>query len=229
MKLYFSPLSCSMATRIALYEAASAAEFIEVDPKTKQTLDGVDFLSINPLGLVPVIELDDGGLLSENAAILQAVADRFPDARLAPADALGRARLQQWLSFVGTELHKGLFVPLLDEKASDPVKAYALDKASSRLARVASALDGREFLLDRFSVADAYLFTVLNWSAVTPVTLADWPPIAAYHQRVAARPAVTRAFKEEKLLYARQLQRHGRLDAATARVLGVEQAGSAPA
>jgi glutathione S-transferase len=224
MKLYFSPLSCSMATRITLYEAGAAAEYVEVDPKTKKTLDGADFTTTNPLGLVPVIETNDGSVLTENAAILQFVAERFPAAELVPRDELGRAQLRQWLSFVGTELHKALFVPLLDEKASEPVKAYALAKAGSRLARVAAALEGREFLLGRFSVADAYLFTVLNWSAVTPVKLSEWPAVAAYHQRVAERPAVARAFKEEKLLYGRQLQRHGRLDAATARVLGVAPA-----
>ena len=227
MKLYFSPLSCSMATRITLYEAGATAEYVEVDPKTKQTLSGADFAAINPLGLVPVLELPDGAVITENAAILQFVAERFSALELAPRDALGRARLQQWLSFVGTELHKALFVPLLDEKASEPVKSYALAKADSRLARLAAALDRREFLLDRFSVADAYLFTVLNWSAVTPVNLSAFPVVAAYHQRLVQRPAVARAFKEEKILYARQLQRHGRLDAATAHVLGVQ--GAAPA
>lgn len=229
MKLYFSPLSCSMATRITLYEAGATAEYVEVDPKTKQTLSGADFTTINPLGLVPVLEVDDGALLTENAAILQFVADRFADAALAPRDPLGRARLQQWLSFVGTELHKALFVPLLDEKASEPIKGYARALADSRLARIAAALEGRDFLLDRFSVADAYLFTVLNWSAVTPVDLSAWPAIVSFHQRVAQRPAVARAFKEEKVLYGRQLQRHGRLDAGTASVLGVEDAAPTPA
>jgi glutathione S-transferase len=216
-----------MATRITLYEAGATAEYVEVDPKTKRTLSGADFTAVNPLGLVPVLELADGALITENAAILQLVAEHYPALGLAPRDALGRARLQQWLSFVGTELHKALFLPLLDEKASEPVKSYALAKADSRLARLSSGLEGREFLLDRFSVADAYLFTVLNWSAVTPVKLSSFPMVAAYHQRVLQRPAVARAFKEEKLLYARQLQRHGRLDAATAQVLGVDAAASA--
>ncbi|HMJ10170.1 MAG TPA: glutathione S-transferase N-terminal domain-containing protein [Polyangiaceae bacterium] len=222
MKLYFSPLSCSMATRISLYEAGGAAEYEEVDPKTKKTLQGRDFLAINPLGLVPVLEMDDGAVLSENAAILQFVAERFPASELAPSG--GASRLREWLSFIGTELHKGLFVPLLDKTAPEGAKSYALSKADSRLARLASALEAREFLLDGFSVADAYLFTVLNWCAVTPVQLQVWPAIARYHRRIAERPAVARAFEEEKLLYGRQLQRHGQLDAATASALGIAPA-----
>ena len=97
MDLYFSPMACSLASRIALYEAAAEARFIEVDPKTKRTLDGADYLKVYPLGLVPLIRLDDGSLLSENAAILQYIAGRYPAAKLAPTDELSRARLQQWL------------------------------------------------------------------------------------------------------------------------------------
>jgi glutathione S-transferase len=103
MDVYFSPLSCSMASRIALYEANASARFIEVDPKTKRTLDGADFLAVNPLGLVPVIRTDDDEVLTENAAILQYIADGVPDAALAPSRGMARSRLQQWLSFIGTE------------------------------------------------------------------------------------------------------------------------------
>ena len=209
MKLYFSPLSCSLATRIALYEANADASFVEVDPKTKKTLDDErDFRTVHPLGLVPTLALDDGAVLTENAAILQYVAEQFPEAQLAPRDGLGRARLQEWLCFIGTELHKALYVPLLDAKAPEGAKAHALSKADSRLAYVAGKLEGREHLLDRFSVADAYLFAVLNWSQVTPVDLKRHPSIVAYHARLHERPSVARAFAEERVLYGKELARH---------------------
>ncbi|WP_437683548.1 glutathione binding-like protein [Sorangium sp. So ce131] len=208
MKLYFSPLACSLATRIALYEAGAEASYVEVDPKTKRTEDGADFRAVHPLGLVPVLDLEGGEVLTENAAILQLVADRFPAAELAPRDAHGRSRLQQWLSFVGTELHKALYVPLLDKAAPAEVKAYALAKAPSRLGWLAERLEGREFLLDRFSVADAYLFTVLNWSSVTPVDLKSWPALPAYQARLQQRPSVARALAEERERYLRTLERH---------------------
>lgn len=219
MKLYFSPLSCSLATRIALYEAGADAELVEVDPKTKTTLDGSDYRAVHSLGLVPALRMDDGELLTENAAILQYVAERFPDAELTPRDSLGRSRLRQWLSFIGTELHKAIYVPLLDKNAPEAVKAYALANAESRLSWLAGRLEGRDFLLERFSVADAYLIAVLNWSAVTPVKLDPWPAITAYAKRVRARPHVARAISEERALYLQELTRHGTLDAATARVL----------
>jgi glutathione S-transferase len=202
MKLYFSPLACSLATRIALYEAGADAQFVQIETKTKHTQDGVDFRTIHPLGLVPALEMDNGEILTENAAILQHVADRFPDAGLAPRDPLGRSRLHQWLCFIGTELHKALYIPLLDRNAPDAVKAYALAKAQSRLSWVARGLERRDYLLDRFSVADAYLVTVLNWSTVTPVPLDPWPAIGTYLKRVHARSAVARAMGEEQKLYA---------------------------
>src|ERR1700727_1900687 len=134
MDLYFSPLACSLATRIALYEADADANYLEVDPKTKVVQnDGSDFRHVNPLGLVPTLRTDDGTVLTENAAILQYVADRFPKGNLGAASGIERSRLHQWLCFIGTELHKGLFVPLLDKKASSEVKAYILNKGLSRL------------------------------------------------------------------------------------------------
>jgi glutathione S-transferase len=208
MKLYFSPLACSLATRIALYEAGAEATFVEVDPKTKTTEDGKNFLEVNPLGLVPVLEIEPGDLLTESAAILQFVAACFPQARLAPDGTRERARLQQWLSFIGTELHKGLFVPLLDKKAPPGAGAYSLQKADSRLARLDAHLKDREFLLDHFTVADAFLFTVTNWSAVTPVELKAWPSLLAYHTNLQKRPSIARAFAEERTLYMRELGRH---------------------
>ena len=210
MKLYFSPLACSLSARIALYEAGADASFIEVDAKTKRTEAGADYRAIHPLGLVPALEIEGGEVVTENAAILQLIADRFPQAELAPRDPLGRARLQQWLSFIGTELHKALYVPLLDKAAPAEVKAYALVKADTRLGWVAERLAEREFLLDRFSVADAYLFTILNWSSVTPVDLKKWPALPAYHARLQERPAVARAFAEERERYLRELGRHAK-------------------
>ena len=129
MDLYFSPLACSLATRIALYEAGTEANYLEVDPKTKVVQkDGSDFRSVNPLGLVPTLRTDDGLVLTENAAILQYVADRFPDAGIATGPGMDRSRLHQWLCFIGTELHKGLFVPLLDKTAPAEMKAHVLSK-----------------------------------------------------------------------------------------------------
>lgn len=208
MKIYFSPLACSLASRISLYEAGADAAFVEVDSRTKRTSDGADFRAINPLGLVPTLVMDDGEVLTENAAILQYIAEQFPRASLAPTDALGRARLRQWLSFIGTELHKSLYVPLLDKKAPEGAKAFALSKANSRLAWVSAHLEGREHALGTFSVADAYLFAVLNWSTVTPVDLSAWPTITAYYKRLHERPSVARAFAEERRLFGQELARH---------------------
>jgi glutathione S-transferase len=210
MDLYFSPLACSMATRIALYEARADANFLEVDPKTKHVLqDQSDFRSVNPLGLVPTLRTDDGVILTENAAILQYVAERFPDANISAKPGLERSRLQQWLCFVGTELHKGLFVTLLDPKAPADAKAYVTQKHLSRLDFVNQHLEGREYLLDHFSVADAYLVTVLNWTQAIPaIELARWPAIKAYYDRLRQRPSIAKAGAEEFTLYKAELARH---------------------
>jgi len=209
MDLYFSPLACSMATRIALYEAGEAANYLEVDPKTKQVQsDGSDFRQVNPLGLVPTLRTDDGTVLTENAAILQYVADRFPKAGLGTSSAIERSRLHQWLCFIGTELHKGLFVPLLDRKAAPEVKSYVLEKNLSRLDYLENYLRGREYLLDHFSVADAYLVTVINWTMATPpVELAKWPAVKAYYERLRTRPSVAKAVAEEFELYKAEIAR----------------------
>ncbi|MGE6763403.1 glutathione binding-like protein [Corallococcus interemptor] len=207
MQLYFSPLSCSAATRICFYEAGTEAAFIEVDSKAKRTQDGRDYLEVNPLGLVPALRTDDGDVLTENAAILQYLAGALPHAGLAPEDGRGRTRLQQWLSFVGTELHKATFMPLLDESANEGAKTYALERGNNRLDYLDKHLTGREFLLERFSVADAYLVTVLNWCGATPIDLGKWPAIAAYVARLQERPSVAKALREERRLYGAQLER----------------------
>ncbi|WP_298253767.1 glutathione binding-like protein [Bradyrhizobium sp.] len=210
MDLYFSPLACSLATRISLYEAGKEATYFEVDPKTKVVQnDGSDFRKINPLGLVPTLRTDDGQVLTENAAILQHVADRFPEAGLGTSSSMDRSRLHQWLCFIGTELHKGLFVPLLDRKAPPEIKAYTLEKGLSRLDYLENYLKGREFLLDHFTVADAYLVTVINWTMATPpIELAKWPAVKAYYERLRARPSVAKAIAEEFEMYKAEIARH---------------------
>lgn len=210
MELYFSPLACSMATRVALYEAGADAAYREVDPKTKRVQDDdSDFNAVNPLGLVPTLRTDDGAILTENAAILQYVADRFPDSAIAAGGGFERSRLQQWLCFIGTELHKGLFLPLLSGAAPAEMKAYTLEKYLSRLDYLNSHLEGRDYLLDRFSVADAYLVTVLNWTTVLPqLDLAKWPAIKAYSQRLRQRPSIARAVAEEFRLFKAEQARH---------------------
>jgi len=198
-----------METRVALYEAGADGRYFEVDPETKVVQnDGSDFTKVNPLGLVPTLRTDDGMVLTENAAILQYVADHLLQAGMSAADATERSRLHQWLCFIGTELHMSLFVPLLDKKASPEVKSYALAKNLSRLDYLENYLKGRDYLLDHFSVADAYLVTVINWTMATPpVELAKWPTLKAYYDRLRARPSIAKAIAEEFELYKAELAR----------------------
>jgi glutathione S-transferase len=211
MDLFYSPLACSMSARIALAEAGAAANFFEVDPHSKRLLaTGEDYRAINPLGYVPALRLDDGTVLTENAAILQFVADAHPAAGLAPpeSDPLARAKLRQWLSFIGTELHKGLMLPLLVRDAPPEVRAWTVRRYSSRLAYLDDRLEGREFLLDRFSVADAYLATILNWTQATPeIDLAAYPNVKAYLERMRQRPSVAAALTVEVPLFRAEMAR----------------------
>jgi glutathione S-transferase len=211
MELFFSPLACSMSGRIALAEAGVDVKLTEVDPHTKRVLaTGEDYRQINPLGYVPALRLDDGTVLAENAAILQYIADAYPEARLAPpeSDRIARAELRQWLSFIGTELHKGLMTPLLERDTPPEVKAWVLSKYLSRLAYLDRRLAGREFLLDRFSVADAYLATVLNWTQATPeIDVAAYPNVKAYLERMRQRPSVTAALGLEVPLFRAEIAR----------------------
>ena len=201
MNLHFAPMACSLATRIALYEAGAPASFTSVNLKSKSLADGSSFLDLAPLGQVPALLIDDGTVITESTAVLQYVADRFPESKLAPPSGLQRTRLQQWLGFIGTELHKGIFIPLLDLHASDEVKRWGRDKLASRFALLQAHLERQDLLLDEISVADAYLFTILNWTRVTGIDLSRWPAIAAYHQRLAQRPAFRKATAEEWALY----------------------------
>ena len=204
MDLYFLPLACSVASRIVVYEAGAEdkVRLNPVDGKTKTLQDGGDYFAVNPKGLVPALRTDDGEVITENAAVLQYLGDAFPEAGLTPAARSAEGyRLQQWLSFVGTELHKATFNPLLSSRSNDGAKAFAREGAGERLDYLNGHLTGREYLLDRFSVADAYLAAVLNWAPFVGIDLAQWPAIAAYRDRLAARPAVGRALQEELDLY----------------------------
>jgi len=201
MELYFAPLACSLATRIALYEAGAEAEFTRVDTKTKRVADGSDFFAVNAMGQVPVLRTDDGELLTENPAVLQYVADRYPRSGLAPQSGFERYGLQQWLNFITSELHKVVFIPLLDPKAPEGAKSFAREKAGPRLAYLNDYLEDKDYLLDRFTVADAYLVTVLNWTKFSGIDLASYPAIEAYVRRLQQRPSVARAFADELDIY----------------------------
>ena len=171
--------------------------------------DDSDFYAVNPLGLVPVVRTDDGVTLTENAAILQHVAERLSDSNIGAKPGMERSRLQQWLCFIGTELHKGLFTPLLGKTVPAEVKAYTLSKGLSRLDFLNTYLEGREFLLDHFSVADAYLGTVLNWSVATPmIDFSKYPAVKDYLERMKKRPSVAKALAEEFDLYKAEIARH---------------------
>jgi glutathione S-transferase len=211
MELFFGPLACSMATRIALYEAgataAREATFTYVDTRTKRTQDGADYLAINPLGQVPALRVDGDDLLLENQAILQYVADRYPAAGLAPPPGRERTRLQQWLSFVATELHKAVFIPLLVRDTNEGARAFARQLAPKRFAVLERHLAGRAFLLDTFTVADAYLATVLNWGRAAGIDYAEWPAVKDYFSRMTKRPSVAKALAEEWALYEQQQKR----------------------
>ena len=203
MDLYFSPMACSMASRIAFHEAGAQARFLKVDTKArpKQVEDGAAFLDINPMGQVPVLRTDDGELIFENAVILQYIADQFPAAGLIPAEGAERRKVQSWLGFIGSELHIGAFTVLLRPTAPDGAKAFARERLDERLAFLDAHLKGREFLQGRFSVADAYLFVMLTWARYLSIDFGPYPNLAAYRDRLQTRPSVARAFDEEFTLF----------------------------
>jgi len=200
MKLYYKSGACSLASHIALRELDLSFEAISVDLATKKTVSGGDFLQVTSKGQVPALELDNGGgVLTEGAAILQYIADLKPEAGLAPANGtLERYRLQEWLSYISGTLH-GNFSPLFNQAAD----AAAKDAARTILARkfdyVTTALQGRDYLLGQFNVADAYLYVVLGWAPRVGIDLARWPQLVAYRANISARPAVQAALKAEGL------------------------------
>ncbi|MGE0044880.1 MAG: glutathione binding-like protein [Hyphomonadaceae bacterium] len=203
MDVYFAPLACSLATRIALYEANAPARFIYVDLQAKRTEAGEDFLAINPVGQVPAVRLESGEVFTENSAILSYLADRFG----AAGDALSRAQLARWIGFINSELHTGAFTAILDEKSPAEAKAYALERAASRMKLLDAHLKGREFLLDHYSVADGYLLTIMNWTQVRGPALSDYPALNDYIARLRARPAIAKALGEELPLYFEEQKR----------------------
>jgi glutathione S-transferase len=205
MELYFSPLACSLATRIALYEMDLPARFVQVDSKTKTLPDGTDYRSLHPLGLVPFLRTDGGELLSENAAILQYVGELPAKTKLMPERPLERIRVHQWLCFIGTELHRSTFSPLLDPDAPEAVKRYAIEHGRSRLEHVDHHLRDRKHLTDELTVADAYLFAILNWTLATPIKLDDYPGLRDFRNRMLERPMFAKAFGEEVQLYQAEL------------------------
>ncbi|MBV1693289.1 MAG: glutathione transferase GstA [Hyphomicrobiales bacterium] len=201
MKLYYAPGACSLSPHIVLEEAGLPYKAVRADLKTKQTETGADFKSTNPLGYVPALELDDGSVLTEGPAIVQYIADKVPAKNLAPANGtMERYKLQSALNFVSTEMHKG-FSPLFNPAMPDDAKKIAKERLATRLAHLDKHFAGSQYLAGgSYSVADAYLFTVLNWAKPTGVDLSAYPNVVAYHGRVAGRPAVQAAMKQEGLI-----------------------------
>ena len=201
MKLYFSPGACSLSPHIVLLEAGLGFTAERVDLAGKLTAGGADFTAINPKGYVPVLETGDGLRLTEGPAIVQYLADQAPEKKLAPpAGSRARYQLAEWLNFISAELHKS-FSPLFQAGLGEDVKAYARANLVKRFAYVETMLAGRDYLLgEQFSVADAYLFTVTNWAAPVQFDLSPWPQLQAFQRRVAARPLVQQAMREEGLI-----------------------------
>ena len=199
MKLYFSPGACSLASHIVLRELGVPFETVQVELRSKKTKAGADFTAVNPKGYVPALELDDGEVLTEGTAVLQYLADLKPAQGLAPLPAsFERYRLQEWLGFINSEIHKG-FGPLFNPAAPEAVREAAKAQLARRLPIVDAVLAKKEYLLGRFSVADAYLFTVLSWAGKTGVDLAPYKSLAPYLARIGERAAVKAARAAEGL------------------------------
>lgn len=202
MKLYYSPGACSLASHIVLCETGTPHSIEKVDLRAKKTESGADFWAVNVKGSVPALELAPGEVLTEGPAILQYVADRAENTSLSPeAGTLARARMQEMLNYVGSELHKA-YSPLFNPALSDEARPAALALVAKKLGWLESRLaDGRDFLTGaEFTVADAYAFVVASWSRMLKVDLTDFPKLQAFLARVAARPAVTEAMKAEGLI-----------------------------
>jgi glutathione S-transferase len=200
LKLYYSPGACSLSPHIVLHESGLPFEAVPAPTKTHQLPDGTDYYTINPLGYVPLLVMNDGEKLREGPAIVQYIADQVPEKHLAPAyGTLGRYRLMEWLTFIGTELHKS-FSPLFNPAMPVDAKALAVQRLTQRLGWLDGELANRDYLLgDTFSVADAYLFTVTNWSRPVNLDISGLVNLNAYRARVGARPAVQAALKAEGL------------------------------
>ncbi len=199
MKLYFSPGACSLSPHIVLHELGLPFEAVQVDLKSKRLKDGADFWKINPKGYVPTLQLEDGAILTEGPAIVQYLADQKPTAGLAPANGtFARYRLQEWLNFISTELHKQ-FSPLFNPASTDAVKQAQQERLAERFREIVAAMGAAPYLLgDQFTVADAYLYTVLTWAGIVGVDLAPYPALQAFMKRVEARPAVKATLAAER-------------------------------
>ncbi len=199
MKLYFKAGACSLSPHIVLRELGLPFDLEPVDTKAQKTASGANFTAINPKRYVPTLQLDDGQVLTEGAAIVQYLADRKPDAMLAPPwGSMDRYRLQEWLNYVASELHKS-FSPIF--RAAEEQRPPLREALSPKFDFLAGHLEKRQFLMgDRFTVADAYLFTVLNWTNFVGIDLGRWPALKSYMQRISARPAVRAALEAEGLL-----------------------------
>ena len=201
MKLYYSPGACSLSPHIALQESGLPYEAIAAPTKTHKLADGTDYYTINPLGYVPLLVLDNGTQLREGPAIVQYIADQAPDKQLAPANGtFERYKLQEWLNFIGTELHKG-FSPLFTPGMPEEAKTIAKTRLAARLQWVDGELAKTAYLMgDLFTVADAYLFTVINWTQYVGIDLSVFASLSAFRARVGARPAVIEVMKTEGLI-----------------------------
>jgi glutathione S-transferase len=206
MKLFYAPGACSLSPHIALLEAGLEATLVKVDTKAHKTEGGGDYYAVNPKGYVPLLELDDGDRLTEGPAIVQYIADRNPKSKLAPAaGAMERYHLQEWLNFISAELHKQ-FSPLFQTSTPAEYKGTLKEKIGKRFDWVAEQLKGKDYLMgDTFTVADAYLFTMLTWTKHVGIDLARWPVLTAYKARVAARPKVREAMIAEGLIKQNEL------------------------
>jgi glutathione S-transferase len=200
MKLYYAPYTCSLSPHIVLRELGLPFELVRVDNKTKLVADGRDFRTINPKGYVAALELDDGQVLTEGPAIVQYLADLRPDSGLAPpAGSWERVRLQEWLNFVTSEIHAGS-APLFNAALPDDARSFFREKLFRRFDYLQPTLDRQDYLTGvAFSVADAYLFTVLGWCKFFAIDLAPWPALLAYVRRIGARPAVQAALRAESM------------------------------
>ncbi|NML24548.1 glutathione transferase GstA [Zoogloea dura] len=200
MKLYYSPGACSLSPHIVLREAGFDFSIERVNLRDRQTESGQDFAEINPKGYVPALVLDNGELLTEGPAIVQYLADQAPEkGLLPPVGTLERARVQEWLTFIGTELHKS-FSPLFNPAATPEMQEAARAMLARRLPVAAAAVASRPYLVgEGFTVADAYLFVVLGWAPMVKVDLAAWPSLAEFSARIAARPSVQAALEAEGL------------------------------
>jgi glutathione S-transferase len=200
MKLYYAPGVCSQAPHILLREAGLEFTLEKVDTKTKKTETGADFLAINPNGYVPVLEIEPGLVLTEGPAIMQYIADRKPEAKLAPANGtLARYQLQSWLNFITSEIHKG-FSPLFKPNLSDEAKGIFREQLGKRFDYLEQRLSKQDYILESgFSAADAYLFVTTGWSGFVGIDLAKWPAISAFRKRIGERPAVKAALEAEGL------------------------------